>query len=1485
MRRALRRVLVSSAGLLGGLIALALGAYLIACHTGWGRERVRRSALAQLAPLFAGRVTLAEISRLGLSGISLRELEVFDPSGSQVLALRELELDWSPFALLSGELVLGRLGLRSGRIDLADLSARRGLLAAFSPTSAPSAPSAPTAPLRLRVAEIAVDGLELSAEIAGFGVAAARNLSLRASYRQADAIELELARLSAELRRDARDLGGIDAATGRYLSAGAPSTLQLAAHVADTRLRLEASSRLPGDPAFEDAPLQLSAQLERLDAATLTALGRADWGAALRQALDVHIDVAGSARAPGATFSVSSAAGVVRGEASLTAERVARLRVSADGLSLAELVAGLPTGRLQGTLTGEAALSASDGVPVTLQFRDGRYDAVALPEASARARWSGSELRELSLELQADAGSLKVDGAADFNGDVRAEVALSLPRLDRLPRLPNVLLPACGVLELRSSVELRQGQLHVRGTLGLQALELPSASVAALHSEFELAGDVLAPSVHGTLRATALRAGNLRADIARLQVDVQQARDAFVLGLAARGQLQGEPFQLSVERARIGPGAVLDVRGVQARALGQRVLLSGRYGARGVEGLVLQAHGIDLAQLSRALDLQPPLTGTAELRATARGSLEAPILTLSLRASELGVADRATLALAVQAELDAGRGDARIETRASDAAGREIAVHAQAQFTARPGASWAERLDSARVEADAALEHIDSQALNVWLAQPLPVQATGSLRLWLNGSLREPALQSQLRASVRELAPGRDAEVELQASYARGEARAALIVTDPDGPWLDAQLHLAHPQAQTQAVLSDAARLLETSTWDARLELYARRLTALPVALRLPVDPSSLELAAQLRAGHAPGSAPQAELQLQLRQAERSAGSADCQGLPSELDLSAQLEAGQLRGRLVLLRRAHPMAELSAHSELDLSPLLASRGPPQLAGLELDASLKEVELSTLPVVCNLVHGKISGSAHARELLGASPELSLALRAQRLSLDRRTFIDATLDASVQASLARLALVLEHGATRSTLNARLPLELSGGKVSIPRQAPLLAELQLDHLPLGALVPASAAISRATGTLSGHIALGGTRDAPDMQGVLEPEGVAFTATALAQPLSDIAGRIVISKDRLDIERLSARDGDGTLSVSGRFGLRAPASGADASLVLVAKEFPLRQQGRVAGTLDASVRVTAGLDARAARVVIQLDQASLWLRGGDLRQGIDLERHSDVIDPRAAASPAATSSPAVAPASALPLELSIEARDAIWVRREDFAVQLSAQLTASRKQGELRIRGPVTLRRGYLQLLGKVFELQDRNRIEFVGSSPPDPVLDIQAQARNRGQSETVTVKITGRASAPVLEFLVNNQTVSAGEAAEKLFAPRATNASAMSQVQSFVGGLTSGMLALSARSELGAMVPILMVEPGSETSASRVRAGFELDSLVPAVLAGFIRGVYVEGIIASGSGQQQQDTGGGVLIELYLPHDLVTSGQYGPGETWSIDLGWEP
>jgi translocation and assembly module TamB len=1482
LKRRISSLLRGIAVLFAALLLLVGGAYLLACHTPWGRESVRLVVLAQLEPLFRGQITIGELSRLGLSGLGLRNLAVRDPAGDPVIALARLELDWAPASLLGGEIVVERVQLSDGQVELADFSQQRGVLAAFAPKfPKPEAAQAAGRPLALRVREISVDGLALSAEVAGFGVAGVRRLTLRASYQQHDLREAAISSLSAELLRGGRDLGGIDSASGHYVSAGGPSSLQLAAHVAETRLRLDAQARLPGDPAFQDAPLQGQLQIDRLESATFAALGRSEWGAPLHQVLDLEVTLSGSARAPRAEFAIRSAAGELAGKASLSADRHAELQLAARQLALGQLAPGLPSGSLEGTLTVEADRIDTGDVPIRLRFHEGRFGAFALPELSASTRWSGQQLRDLSLELAGYGGRLKVDGEVSFAGDAQARLELSLPQLERLPRLPDV-PPLRGALELQSQLALRQQQLRVQGTLTLRSVALASASLGSLQSEFDVRGDVLAPHLHTSLHATGVRTGSLRLDDATLSLDARRASDAVVATLSAAGQLQGQPFQLSVARARIGRDQSIDVRGARARAFGQQATLSGRYGTGRVEGLVLDARGIDLAELRSAFALQPALAGTADLHATARGSLEAPILALSVRGSELRYGEGPELSLAAEAELDAGQGRARVAARADGPGGRLLRLQAKTSFPASARASWGQRLRGAQLEAEAVLEQLGTKDLSAWLGQPLPVDGTGSLQVKLSGPAREPRLQSELRAQLRQLAPGRDADVSLQVRYAQGEVRADVALSDRDGPWLDARAHLAHPQGNTEALLRDAAQLLQRAAWDAQLELHERRLASAPIPRPLPASAASLQLAAQLSASHRPLAEPQAELKLRLRQPGQAA-SADCQSLQAELAVLARLDAGKLHGELELSRQAQQLASITARAGLELGALLAGAGPARLAGLELDLALSELELATLPLVCNRVHGRISGNAHARSLLGGAPELDLSLRAQQLSLNRLDFMDATLAAQLRTPEARVDLVLLHGATRSTLTARVPLELRAGSLSVPREQPLSGELRLDRLPVGALVSAQGAISRATGTLSGRIALAGTRAAPQLSGYLAPEGVGFTATALAQPLADINGRIRIDQHGIEIERLSARDGDGKLQLDGRVDLRPQTRAVDAALTLVAKKFPLRQQGRVAGTLDASLRVRATLEAQAARVGVQLENASLWLRSEDLRQGIDLEPHPDVVDPRA---PRARLVGEPSPAKpALPLELSIEARDSFWVRREDFAVKLSAQLSASSKQGQLRIRGPVTLQRGYLQLLGKVFELQGHNTLEFVGSDPPDPVLDITAQARSRGGSDVVTVKISGRARAPVLEFQINGQSAGAVEAAQALFVSGATSGSAKDQARSFVSGLSSGLLALSARSELGEMMPILLVEPGSESSASRVRAGFELDSLVPSFLAGVIRGVYVEGIFASGGGQQQQDTGGGVLIELFLPHDFVTSGQYGPGETWSLDFGWEP
>ncbi|MEY4544097.1 MAG: hypothetical protein RL685_292 [Pseudomonadota bacterium] len=1491
------RLLLLAAVTVAAVVGLAVGVLLFAAHTPWGRESVRLIALWQLRPLIAGEIELGEITRLDSSGLGLRRLRARDPQGSTVLELAELELDASALGLLSGELVIERIELRGVRIGLAQLTTERGLLAAFAPRSPrPPEPEPPAPqPPHIVLSQIVLDDVAVEAELPDLGRVSVQRLSARASFRQSETLELDLDSLASELWRDGLLLVQLESAQGRYVSTGAPSRLALVLQAAGSRWQLEGSGRLPGDAEFETAPLALSLQAQGIDAGLLAALGRPAWGEGWTQPLALQLALSGSAATPSAELTATAPAGTLRLTASLDAARHAQLSLSTPGLALAQAYQGLPAGALQGTLTAEAQLNDAplaaqlehaSGVPVQLRFRQGRLDSAVLPELMLSARLLADRVRELELRLQGDEGTLELRGEAQLSGQGQGSLRLALPHLERLPRLPSLGLPAFagGALELRSHLELQQARLSAQGTLSVLRLALPQTTLDSLQAAFQVSGDLALPRLALNVKAGGLQAGSARVQTAELRLDARRTSDAVVLGVHAAGEAWGKPFELELERARIGLDGSIEVPALRARALGQQLTLSGRQGARGDAGLVLSAPDLELEPLAQALRLEPPLAGKLALHASARGTLAEPRVQLSLQGRELRVGAGPALTLAANAELDVSRGIARLETHAEAGSRSQLTAHASAEFARGARLSWPERLAGAQLQADLALERIDTSLLAPYLAAPLPVSAQGDLRVRARGSVRELDVSSELTARVSEPGSQQAADVRLEARYGRGELHGELGLSDGDGQWLTAKAQLAHPQASTDAFLTDAARLLQRATWQTTIEVARRQLGRLPFSGAAGKDHSDVEVTARLSATHAVDQEPEAQLELSLRQPERASTSATCTGLESELELRAQLRAGQLEAQLGLSRKAEQLARLQAKSGLELAPLLAGARSPQISGLSVATQLEDIELSSLPYLCNLVHGRLSGSASGRDLLTATPQLETQLLAQRLSLDGRHFIDARLETQVQLPLAQVSLLLDHDGTRSTLQARVPLERRGPSVDVPLGAPLSAQLSLDRLPLAALVPPSAPISQVSGRLSGKLTLSGTRAVPKLAGHLSPDAVGFTATALAQPLSDIGGRIVLQGDDVRIEALTARDGDGELQLDGRLVLVPAARKANAELTLRAKEFPLRQQGRTAGELDATLRVSLGLDERAARIAINAEDVSLWLLGGGLRQGIDLEPHPDVIDPRARPRP----KEAVAPTetAALPIELSLTARDSIWVRREDFAAKLSADLSADSKQGQLRVRGPVILRRGYLQLLGKVFELRDRSRIEFVGSAPPDPVLDLRADADTRGQGPRVSVEITGRAHAPVLKFLLDDLPVNAGEAAQALFAPGADSGAATTQVQSFVGGLSGGLFALSARRELGEMMPILLVEPATGGSGSRVRAGFELDSLVPGFLKRFIRGVYVEGIIASGDDQQQQqDTAGGVLLELYLPHDLVTSGQYGPGETWSLDLGWEP
>jgi translocation and assembly module TamB len=213
--------------------------------------------------------------------------------------------------------------------------------------------------------------------------------------------------------------------------------------------------------------------------------------------------------------------------------------------------------------------------------------------------------------------------------------------------------------------------------------------------------------------------------------------------------------------------------------------------------------------------------------------------------------------------------------------------------------------------------------------------------------------------------------------------------------------------------------------------------------------------------------------------------------------------------------------------------------------------------------------------------------------------------------------------------------------------------------------------------------------------------------------------------------------------------------------------------------------------------------------------------------------------------------------------------------------------VTGEVKIDRGYLQLFGKVFELTRESRLRFIGSNPPNPVLELEATHKSRGGS-IVSVRITGRGDEPTLQFLIDGKEVDAGVAVQELFGGEksSSDSDASDQARNFVSGLTAGVLATAARKELGAAAPIIMIDPAEKAGEGRVRAGFELDDIVPPFLRPVVTGAYLEGILAreSEDASSGATTQFGALLELYFPRNLFTAGQYGPGTTWSVDFGWQ-
>ena len=1541
-RVTVKRSLLALLGLSFALPALVL----LALWTQAGRDLILDFALGFVNDAIPGRLDIAEYRTLSLDGLELRGVSIFDPAGKEVAAVQTLRIEADVLKLRPNAWRLRRVELRAGFVDISKLNqGRRGLLAAFvDPDAPPSAPSEGPLPY-VRIDRIALDAITLvlpgSAATAPTHI---RNLKLSAAFELDRTPRAHVEKLTFDLDRGADRLATLSRFEGLLGRGSEPSSASLSANLSGAKLEFTGKGLLPSATGWKTAPVQAHLILSKVTARSLAHLARdKSLDEAFSGAIELDLLLSGSINQLESRLALRSPAGSIEWVASLHALRELEFALVTPGVTLARAIPGAPDSLVAGRIVGQVDLrNAPEGAVVKLlRVTEASVDGAALPEIEAAGTVSKQGVEQLTLKLQDQVSKLEASGHADFDGAFALDVSsrLESTTLQRLLQLYQAGPPVSGSLRARLKVRRSfKGDFDVAGELSGRELKYDDISLQSFDSKVKFAGGPTDFAGVMETKVRGLRAGDLAVQSAALslrggperytatvralsnQGDVKLAlkltRDGRVLVVEATGtgKRDGHVVELNLAETRVSPGGELESEGLAVAAAGQTLQIRGSVTAED-SALLLEARDLDLSVLGQFFPSKPPLAGKATLRAELRGRLDRPDVNVSIKANGIRVGDRPNIDLWVQGRLDVQGGRSELSLGATDQVSPprrdhrlNLKLKAQAQFS--PEEALSRILEAAEYRVRLEVAQLDlSFAQDMLPGSTLPASGRLHADAELAGTLSTPKLAFNLGADLMPAWSDQTLRVVHELHLVDQQLETQLRIRDKQGDWL--QLTAATSLPPLAELLRHPEELAQRERWRIDATLAERNLRALPLPPLENLPPATVR--ASLGATHNPGQEPKANLTVALRQKQAVPAQAECSAKDLRMDARLALRQGRLSFKVLGEQARRELMKLEATADLRLSRALAG-GQPEIGTVSARLSSGELELGDLPWVCQRYTGRVNVEGKVDDLLGRQPTAELALHAINLSAGSRARVNAKLNLSLRSDRATINASVRHGANNSTATAQVAIRAGGGQLTIDKNAPVHGKVHLRHLPIGPFFDPSGAISYATGTLSGDVQLAGRLKHPKVKGTIDLEQLGFTITETAQPLRKITGRVTFTETQVALDDFAAQDRDGVLRIDGQVDFEDPKR-VDGDFKLHAREFPVRQLGQVVATTDVDARVSAVVTPKKTRVKVLLHRVDTWLESSTLRKGMLLSEHDDVIiDGVPANTPNATQSHSVqekntariakttnrnstknaptegeqAPSRRV-TEIVIKATDKFWVKRDDFAVKLSTLLKASIDGETVKVEGKVELDRGYIQLLGKVFEIQRGGSLEFIGSRQPDPVLAIEAHHENRHSGETVKVRITGRGSAPELSFFVDERAVTAGAAFVVLFGSQSSSESpdtAGNQARSFVGGLTAGILATAARRELGAAAPIIMVEPGDEGQQTRVRAGFELDSLVPKFLRNVATGVYVEGIVANEQEASTQDANvhGGALVEIYFPWNLFTAGQYGPDSTWSVDVGWQ-
>ena len=1351
------------------LIAMVLAGVLLALHSPWGRDQLRRRLEAALADRVDGAVTIGRLDGSVLGELVARQVAITDLSGRAVIEVDTVRVDAGLLALLDRRLHLSRLVIDGAEvIALAPVPGEHGEAGLRSLLDVLSPP--PTGPPSSSGWAVAIDHLQLKdvtvlwsdgrreGRIEGVGgtgrVAVGRGaagvvratVDLRGRWREREAwvalagdVEVDgdqifVPAARASLGRAQVRVRGLRAGPGA-LTGG------LAADVpADAWPAL-----LPGRPLIGDVHAEASVA----------------WGAA-PGSLDVTVtgDLAGSA---------------VRGMVTVyPVTRRVRGNLAVDGLDASALVRG-------------ATPTAIDG-HVAIDAGAARYPRPISVSTVAGGAWlrlaglaGGARVDELVATIGARDGWLALAAGAIGPGraTLRASALAALTPAAIELAAARVVAEVPDLAAVTSSRAVRGAvvaDLRARGRLGtktrldvagtVRGRRLAGSGLAARTADVTLdTRDLLGrPGGHAVVALDGVVAGGEA--VGRVRVDarsIARGRIAFAarswppvpgwaidvdgvaeLALPAvrvalgRWRLQthdvdwvGHGGTVAIEPARIvarGLQAQLDGGTLTADAGYQRLAAGGR--RAGDLELTARAAGVDLAALDRALDLGGAV-GRADVdidvvrrAGRVRGSADVALRGLGRTAGG------PTLDLATSVNLTPGRItiDGALAAGAAGTATFGVAVTPPRRLT--DPAAW-RRLEGRSLSAELVVPRLDLAGL-ARIAGVADPQVRGTVEGRL--AWTEAATGGTLRVRdliTRTLPAGADAELTLAPA---GDRLA--ITADVDLRTIG--------DVDLAATIALPARPLDLGAW-ARLDRTAIeggsvRATDLDLAgvtgvLGLPAGWTGRgQLAVDVAAG--------------LRDARITAGLHGVRGGPLEqaadVDVRATADGTAIAGEVTA--RVAGLTAVTGRGTIGLGlDGLHAGGPAALRAAPIDATVTMDDVALTPLLRLVgrrerVAGTVDLTATARGTVGA-PAVDATGSIAGLRLDRRDLgrLDADLrfDGAVAVATVRGD---QPGGGRLQVDARYP-------VAAPATATAtVAATRFDVAALAVVAPVWLRDLR--GVLEADVRVDGADPATaTIAGTVRVREAELPIAALVGTLRDAAIDLAVRRDRL-VVRANGRLGDGRARLDGIAVLDGLIpERAEARLVVDDVVLLDELQPTVDARVEATVRRTGPGWPWRARVEVTDAKVVLPEERGATLAPIGVPDDVELVGDRGG-EPERTR--AAAPGAPRPpfLIATIEL-EPVEIRSEDVRGSIGGTLTASLSPDDVQLEGNLEGPQGVITLFGRRYRVE---RAEVTFDGPIDPRVDVRLV--HDFPELTLFVEVRGRASSPEVTLRSDPATFNQGE-----------------------------------------------------------------------------------------------------------------------------------